>query len=501
MALDLSGFNSEQQTFGGLYKLGDNLERNRYRKEQEYQKNENTKTSNSKYLNEYFDPKEYLTGSIYDKQTTILVQDALNKAQQLNKQGLPLDEITMAVSPLVNKANRYVTSGKAYTQQKKQALELAGKIKGIDLGKLSSQMDNYAFPINEETGQRDVDAFDPNQDYADRALREGDIYNEDSFDEYMKTAGKNSYKTKLKITNGRGGYDMNNVEVTSPSFMIPDSDELGRHIGFVPKYEIATSGGEPVSHDWDSPKGSVKAPVRMITQDVYNELPTQSKAFLRQEGIKYAKMNDIEPSSPEVDNFQRALAYTQLKGSHKISSSFKQYEEKKDTPIKIYTGGGGSKPTEKEKSRAESANYLHKTLDDTAPDENGNLDATELLAGINILSPLTKKPLKPEQSVYNPQTKVFTFTSDGVEEKIPFHKLYSLAATANSGIDKDWLKGFETYSRGENAKNEPVKPKEEKVGFLGSLMNFGKKALEASKQKSKTSVYKGLDKDGNPIFE
>ena len=121
----------------------------------------------------------------------------------------------------------------------------------------------------------------------------------------------------------------------------------------------------------------------------------------------------------------------------------------------------------------------------------------------DLFKPSDKAILKAYSAItgYNPKTKVFTFISDGVEEKIPYHKMYSLAATANSGIDKDWFSAFEKYNRSEGANNEAPKPKEKKVGFLGSLINIGKKAYEASKQKSKTPVYKGLDKEGNPIFE
>ena len=487
MALDTSGFNSEQQTFGGLYKLGDNLERNRYRKEQEYQKNENTKTSNSKYLNEYFDPKEYLTGSIYDKQTTILVQDALNKAQQLNKQGLPLYEITMAVSPLVNKANRYVTNGKLYNQQKKSALEKASKIKGIDASKLSDQMDNYAFPINPETGERDVELYNPNENYADKALNEGQVYNNEAFDEFMKGAGKNTRGQKLKLMNSRGGYESTDVDVTSPDFMIPESDELGRHIGFEPKHKTLST-----EHEFITPDGVKKSKVKILDDEVINSLPEGAKGYLRQEAHRYADMNNINRTDPRVEDFYKAMAYDEVKRSEKLSTFFRQKEDKKDTPIKIYTGGGGSKPTEKEKSRAESASNLFKTLDDITPNEKGDLDVTDLFAGINILSPITKKPLKPEFTGYNPKTKVFTFMSDGVEEKIPYHKMYSLAATANSGIDKDWFSSFEKYSRSEGVKNEPAKPKEEKKGILGSMMNWMKKGNEASREKPKTVKQNGV---------
>lgn len=503
MALDLKGFSTPEQNFGGLYKLGDNLERNKQRTEMSQQRDAANKSMKAKFLENYLDPKEYLTGTIQDPYITERLSNILQKGSVLaNEKGVDANMMQMALSTDVNKLTKEVQNIKEVERQRKESSDLLKGRKGIDPQKYNEHFKRSAY-FNEDGTLKDLSDIDPTKNYADETFRNGEIYTPEGIDEFVKGSGKNTYSTKLKVQNGRGGFEDKSVSITSPSFMIPDKDGAGNHVGFVPEWEYATSEGKNVPHDfYDASTGKYqKADVRMVTKDVYGALPPEAKAYLRQEAIKYAKQHNVEPSSPEVDNFQRALAYDEIKRSEKQTSSFRQNEEKRENPIKIYTGGGGSKPTEKEKSRAESANYLHKTLDDTAPDENGNLDATELLAGINILSPLTKKPLKPEQSVYNPQTKVFTFTSDGVEEKIPFHKLYSLAATANSGIDKDWLKGFETYSRSDGAKNEPAKPKEKKVGFLGGLINMGKKALEATKQKSKTSVYKGLDKDGNPIFE
>lgn len=496
MALDTSGFNSEQQTFGGLYKLGDNLERNRYRKEQEYQKNENTKTSNSKYLNEYFDPKEYLTGSIYDKQTTLLVQDALNKAQQLNKQGLPLDEITMAVSPLVNKANRYVANGKLYNQQKKSALEKASKIKGIDASKLSDQMDNYAFPINPETGERDVELYNPNENYADKALNEGQVYNNEAFDEFMKGAGKNTRGQKLKLMNSHGGYESTDVDVTSPDFMIPESDELGRHIGFEPKHKTLST-----EHDFITPNGVKKSKVKVLDDEVINSLPEGAKGYLRQEAHRYADMNNINRTDPRVEDFYKAMAYDEVKRSEKLSTSFRQKEDKKDTPIKIYAPKAERQPSQSEKDTQERINNLHLTLNDIAPDSEGNLDVSNELNGMKILDKF-HEPVVIKSTMFNPKTKVFTIETGKGTEIVPYHKMATLMATANPNIDMKWLSGFKTY--GGAGSNEKPKQKEEKKGFLGTMADLIKKGAEAVGGKPKNNkkpVYKGLDKDGNPIFE
>jgi len=81
-----------------------------------------------------------------------------------------------------------------------------------------------------------------------------------------------------------------------------------------------------------------------------------------------------------------------------------------------------------------------------------------------------------------------------------------LMATANPTIDMKWLTGFKTYQRGADANNKKAEPKEKPKGALGTIADWIKKGADAmkpkaEKSKSKTPVYKGLDKEGNPIFE
>jgi len=500
--LDLRGFTTPEQSFGGLYKMGDTLDRNRQRTEMSQQRDAANKSMKAKFLENYLDPKEYLTGTINDPYITERLSNILQKGSVLaNEKGVDANMMQMALSTDVNKLTKEVQNIKEVERQRKESSDLLKGRKGIDPQKYNEHFKRSAY-FNEDGTLKDLSDIDPTKNYADETFRNGEIYTPEGIDEFVKGSGKNTYSAKLKVQNGRGGFEDKGVSITSPSFMIPDKDGAGNHVGFVPEWEYATSEGKNVPHDfYDASTGKYqKADVRMVTKDVYGALPPEAKAYLRQEAIKYAKQHNVEPSSPEVDNFQRTLAYDEIKRSEKQTSSFRQNEEKRENPIKIYTGGG-SKPTEKEKSNAVSADNLFKTLDDITPNEKGDLDVTDLFAGLNILSPITKKPLKPEFTGFNPKTKVFTFMSDGVEEKIPYHKMYSLLATANSGIDKGWFSSFEKYSRSEGAKNEPAKPKEKKVGFLGTMKNLINKGLEASKQKSKTPVYKGLDPQGNPIFE
>jgi len=459
MALDLSGFTSEQQTFGGLYKLGDNLERDRMRKEQTQQKDSANNLMKSKFLENYLDPKEFLTGTINDPYVTDRLNSILQKGSALaNEKGVDTNMMQMALSSDVNKLMKETQNIKEIERQRKESFDFLKGKKGIDPQRYNEYFKKSAY-YNADGTLKDLSDIDPTKNYADETLRSGDIYTPESIDEFVKGAGKNTYSTRLKVQNGRGGFEDKSVSVTAPAFMIPDKDAAGNHVGFVPEYEVATSDGQPVLHDFLGDKGEkVKAPVRMVTKDVYASLPVESKAYLRQEAIKYAKQHGIEPSSPEVDNFQRALAYDEIKRSEKQTSNFVQKEIQRDNTIKIFAPRQPRQASDSQLATEESINNLHKTLNDTQPDSKGDLDVSQLLNGIKLLNKYNDQIVLKSGS-YNPKTKEFTIQTDKGEETMPYHRLATLAATANPGTDMKWLKGFKTYERAADANNKPPEKK------------------------------------------
>lgn len=337
MALPVDRFVTQEQDFGGLYNLSRRVEQDRFRDEQEKERTAGRKAASDKYFTNYLDPKDRFTGTNFDPVIAQQLGEALQQAYDLSAKGANDNEIFMAITPLVNKVNDYSQKAKQIQAQKKQALDVLGKQKGVDPLKFSSEFDDEVFmEVDPKTGQRklkDVSAIDPSFNYADKVLKDRDIYTPEGFDEYVAKAGKNTVLEDISIYDRNKAMRRTKAEMTAPSFMISDKDQRGAHTDFVPKYQIATDGDNAIMHKFlGSDNKEVEAPVRMVTDDVFNDLPTSAKAYLRQEVRKFASKNNVPLSSAQSENFAKALAYDELKNSGKQYSTLKEVQVQKAAP-------------------------------------------------------------------------------------------------------------------------------------------------------------------------
>ena len=112
----------------------------------------------------------------------------------------------------------------------------------------------------------------------------------------------------------------------------------------MPKYEVATDGDNVVMGEFMGQDGSkTKAPVRMVTDEVFNDLPVSAKAYLRQEVRRLSKDKGVELNSVQAQNLAKALAYDELKNSGKQYSTLKEVQVQKAAPaprITVNVGGG-----------------------------------------------------------------------------------------------------------------------------------------------------------------
>lgn len=167
--LDLSGFNVPEQQFGGLSKAADRLEQNRREDERQQREQEGRTAATSKFLTDYLDPKDHLTGTNYDPQIVSGFQDILQKAQTLASKGANTNDILMAIGPSVSKLNQYSVTAKAINQQIKDSL---GKLKaypGYNPEALETEAKKQAF-YGPDGKMKDISSVDPNQDYVTMAV-------------------------------------------------------------------------------------------------------------------------------------------------------------------------------------------------------------------------------------------------------------------------------------------------------------------------------------------
>jgi hypothetical protein len=194
------------------------------------------------------------------------------------------------------------------------------------------------FQIDPETGQKklkDIKDIDPQANYGDQVLRDGDVFTNEGLSNFVKTAGKETRNQDYRYYNKMGSLNRTKGAYTAPAFMMPEEDSRGAFKEFVPQYDIVTEDGIPKELEFHTKDGKVTAPVRMVTDAVFNSLPPEAKGYIRQEARKYAKEHNVELSSPQAYNFAKAIAYDELKESGKLSSSVSELVDNKPSTFEI----------------------------------------------------------------------------------------------------------------------------------------------------------------------
>lgn len=363
--LDLQGFVTPPQNFEGLYKIGTDLLRNKQLTEQkaerqqtEQDKQDARKTATASYLQSYLDPKHLLTGTNYDPIFTQGLSGILQKGMQLASKGVDTPDITNALASDVADLSKASENVKAIEQQRKDHQELLKGVKGIDLDKYNAAFKQAAF-YNPNGSMKDLSVLDPNINYSGQVLKNADVFNNEGINDFVKNSGHTVNDQIYKTRDAKGRVIMAKGDMTYPSFSQPETDVQGAHIGFVPKYKIATEGDATLDHAFKDETGNdVKAPVRMVTDDVWNSLPNSAKGYILQETRKLIKDHpDISIGSTQAEHLGKAIAYDELKNNSKDYSTIKRtdvdlrplppkvgvniYNNSQPPTVDLYGGKGG----------------------------------------------------------------------------------------------------------------------------------------------------------------
>ncbi len=368
--LDLNGFVTPEQNYGGLYKLSDTLQKNNYLKQAEADRQERLanqaeakRNATATYLQGYLNPKHFLTGTNYDPVITTGVSGILQKAMSLASQGIDAPTITMAINPDVADLSKASQNIQAIDAQRDESVKNLSKIKGIDPDKYNQAFRDAAFYTTDANGKKtlnDMSTLDANKDIATGVLNNGDIYTNEGISDYLKNSKPTTVDFNNRVRDANGTVHQVKGTQTSPSFMISDQDANGVHQGFVPKYETATEGDAALLHTFKDDTGNeVKAPVRMVTDDIWQNLPSAGKGYIMQEVRGLIKDHpEIKLSSPQAEHLGKAILYDELKNSPDNYSTFKRTDVNlQPLPPRITINNG-------------SANQQPKTIDLYNGDEN-----------------------------------------------------------------------------------------------------------------------------------
>lgn len=356
MAIDFKGWGwvTPPNNYEGLYNISDNIRKENRNKAAVAEKEKAQGASMSKFLTDYLDPKDQLSGSPYDPVITKGFSDILQEGVSLMNQnkGMTTDMLLMALSPKVGKLSVYSQKAKGVNQNIDKRVGEIGENSGYDKAKISQFARQAAF-YDENGVLKPLETVDPSVDYVKEvvAKRPYDVTTNRGIDEWMKNLDKNINTTDVVTVSPLGGRKRTKVKVTAPAGFIPEVDESGVATKkFVPQFENAFDNGEPIIHEFEDASGKkTKAQVRLLDKGLFNRIMSNSPATadwirgqVMQQGKEFKDANGkpVDINSPQAEMVARAILYDELKSRN--VGSMEEIVETKAPQITNNIGNRGS---------------------------------------------------------------------------------------------------------------------------------------------------------------
>jgi hypothetical protein len=351
--MDVSNFIIEEQSFGGLHKLADNLRRDKAEAAEQDRRLQAGKAASTKFLTSYLDKDKFLTGDMHDPYRSIQIDELTQEGIELIKQGVDDTQLLMALSPKISKLSQDTQILKALQRQKREAVDKLKTNPAIDIDKLTSAFNENYFTTDEKGNKklRDISELDPSKDYVSEIMNTQQIYTPAGVEKFLNKSQLNTTMANVVATDAKGGSRKARLEVSKPEFMQlnvdPQTGKVDETQKFVPKFEIAQDGDQPILGEFmTSQNVPVKEPIRLLEANVFNNLmrDADSAAYILGEAKQYAQKMGIPITDQRLELFSRALAYDLIKNSTAHKSTFKETQDVKEPPapkttVNIRTGG------------------------------------------------------------------------------------------------------------------------------------------------------------------
>jgi hypothetical protein len=432
--LDLRGFVSPEQNFGGLYKVSQNLRQETAQNEAEQRRLQAGKVASSKFLVDYLDQEQFLTGTPQDPYTVKKVSDLLKEGSALIEQGVDNNQLLMALSPKVGRLSQETQVLKQLDAQKKKAGEMLKANPAIDINKLNNAFDEIYFETDEMGGRRlkDISKLDPSKDYVTEILNTKPVFTPAAVDDYFKSSKPQSISADVMVTDKRGGYRKAALKFDTPTFMQPNIDpktgKLDEDNAFVPKFQIAKDGDQEIVANFLTKKGEVvEDKLRLLDENHFFQMmknPNVNRYFMQQ-AREFADSEGIPMNDPRVDVFTRAIAYDYADNSPLTKGTYSEKEATKAAPETKVSVTVNNKTDKGEVAY----NDMYGTIDDYVTSTQGNGAAGVAFTGLpldaqNVVMEFVNKgktgdEKKTESDIYLRKEGGKIFIMDASKEKTP----------------------------------------------------------------------------------
>lgn len=455
MAIDVSGFVSKPEQFEGLYQAGQTVQRLEAEERQLAQQREAKQLATSKFLTDYLDPKDRLTGTNYDPEIVKQLNQTLQEGAALASKGASTADIMMALGPKVNRINEYSTKAKLINQNIKSQLDKVKAYGGYNIAALEDEAKKMAF--QDEKGQlKDISLVDPSTNWITEVTtkRPELVTTGAGLDQFVTKTPMS--ETERSIQTAYAGRTRNvKYQAKAPFWedLARDDkgqlilDAAGNPIGMdVISSPIMGDSGEPIL----DPK--TKKPFRAIGEDAFNAIMQhnpdiadyirgQVNTSFRQAGAKEIP----KEGSPQWDMKARNILYDELKTRSK--SSFKTIDQQKESgaAVKVEIGqspemlqatrnyydatrkqGGGADKVPKTITYADTISGIMNNEPDFSGGEIKEIDGQNVVDVTSYLPDLKYSKDQAYKNIYrNPQDNSMIFIDQsGKKQIVPENKLF-----------------------------------------------------------------------------
>lgn len=256
MALDLQGFSTQVNQFQGLNRLADVTRNEKLREEVTQQREQARRASLGGFLTDYLDPKNFMTGTGFDKSyISERVDEIMQKGvQHANMQGADTNTLLGLISGDVNKLLGEVNNIKAVKENVESSLKLIPENSGYNKNALREHALSSAF-LGDDGQLVDITKVNANVPWVAEAAKRRplDVTSSSVFTDAVNKFGISSGTKEVKRQNSKGGFERRLSSVKSKSIFEYDEDAQK----WVPKYALATDAGKPIMGKFDDGKGGM----------------------------------------------------------------------------------------------------------------------------------------------------------------------------------------------------------------------------------------------------
>lgn len=336
--------------------MADTLERRKARQDQLTAQSQSKRGAAGTFLQNYLDPKDYLSGTAYDPMILEGLQDAMQQGAKLAAAGADSPTLMMALGPMVNRLTTYSTNAKNINKQVDDSIKgmQADKQEGYNWQALKQEALQKAFFKTDEKGQHvlDPDNANPSIDWIGKAIEDSPekVTTPEAFDFYAKNSQVNKSLHDITEMDSHGNPSRSKVHLTAQNYLSPEYDKkTGKVNDFVPIHDLATEKGDPLYHTFTDAKGNeTKAQVRLLDEKLFDSLRPGQINYVR--GLVKQHINEYQNStgekismdSPKAKLIARALAYDELNKPTRKSTNIEYVQQEKLSPQQINLNVGGT---------------------------------------------------------------------------------------------------------------------------------------------------------------